>query len=76
MTTYLSKGGRLEDTEGRKCICNALVANIGQPQVRAGKHVEPALVTSGDGLAEIPQFLPLGAAGYTAGDVIAALLRG
>ncbi|MEO5936500.1 MAG: nitronate monooxygenase [Terriglobales bacterium] len=75
VTTYLSKGGKREDTEGRKCICNALVANIGQAQVRAGKHVEPALVTSGDDLHSIAQFLPPDASSYTASDVIARLLR-
>lgn len=74
VTTYVAKGGKLEDTQGRKCICNALVANIGQPQIRAGRHLETGLVTSGDDLTEIPQFLPTDAATYTASDVIAKLL--
>jgi nitronate monooxygenase len=38
VTTYLSNGGRLEDTVGKKCLCNALLANIGHPQVRNGKY--------------------------------------
>jgi nitronate monooxygenase len=74
VTTYLAKGGDLEHTRGRKCICNALVANIGQPQIRAGKHLEPPLVTSGDDLAEIPQFLPPGEHRYSAADVVRMLL--
>ena len=34
---------------GRKCICNALVATAGAPQVRAqGRLVEAGIVTAGD----------------------------
>lgn len=72
---YLAKGGKVEDTAGRKCICNGLVANIGHPQVRAGKHIEPPLVTSGDDLAQVPRFLRPGATHYNAADVVAALLQ-
>jgi nitronate monooxygenase len=31
VTTYVSKGGKVENTAGRKCLCNALMANIGHP---------------------------------------------
>jgi len=34
--TYLAKGGKEENTVGRKCLCNALMANIGLSQIRAG----------------------------------------
>ena len=47
-STYLAKGGKAEDTDGRICLCNALMANIGHQQVRCGHHVEPPLVTAGD----------------------------
>ncbi|HEY5028757.1 MAG TPA: nitronate monooxygenase [Candidatus Angelobacter sp.] len=73
-TLYVSKGGKLENTVGRKCLCNALVANIGQPQRRKGKHVEPAMITSGDDLKNIPQFLAAGQTSYGAADVIGRLL--
>lgn len=73
-TVYVSKGGKLENTMGRKCLCNALVANIGHAQVRNGKHVEPGLITSGDDLKTIPQFLPAGERSYTAAHVLARLL--
>ncbi|HUS18561.1 MAG TPA: nitronate monooxygenase [Terriglobales bacterium] len=76
VSVYLSKGGKIEDTVGRKCICNALVANIGHPQARAGKHIESALVTSGDDLCGISEFLAPGASSYTANDVISKLLAG
>jgi nitronate monooxygenase len=74
VSVYLSKGGKAEDTVGRKCLCNALVANIGHPQVRAGKYLERGLVTSGDDLREIPFFLRPNKPVYNAADVIAKLL--
>jgi len=75
LTVYLSKGGQEEKTLGRKCLCNALLANIGHPQVRAGKFVERGLVTCGDDLREIPSFLPPNRLVYNAADVIAKLLN-
>ena len=74
VTLYVSKGGKVENTVGRKCLCNALLANIGHPQVRGGKYVERGLVTSGDNLSEIPSFLPPNRPVYNAADVIAKLL--
>ncbi|HLJ78404.1 MAG TPA: nitronate monooxygenase [Acidobacteriaceae bacterium] len=74
LSIYLAKGGKAEDAAGRKCLCNALVANIGHPQVRCGKHVEPALVTAGDDLTQIARFLPAGASSYGASDVLDQLL--
>lgn len=55
--TYVKKGGRAEDTVGRKCLCNALAADIGLGQVRAVNEVEPPLVTSGDDLPTVGSFL-------------------
>ena len=75
VSLYLSKGGKLEDTVGRKCLCNALLSNIDQSQVRAHKYVESGAVTSGDDLPSIKRFLSPGSATYTAADVIAELLR-
>src|ERR1017187_601342 len=73
VSVYLSKGGKEENTEGRKCLCNALMANIGLPQVRGG-YVERGMVTSGDDLSEIPSFLSPNSSAYNAADVIAKLL--
>jgi nitronate monooxygenase len=71
---YVSKGGKLEDTVGRKCLCNALMANIGHPQTRGGKVAEPPLVTVGDDLNTVTAFLKDGKESYTAADVVACLL--
>jgi nitronate monooxygenase len=70
---YVRKGGSVADTVGRRCLCNALTANIGQAQARPGSEDEPTLVTSGDDLATIETFLR-GRDSYTASDVIDYLL--
>jgi nitronate monooxygenase len=74
VSIYVSKGGDPADTTGRKCICNALVASGGHPQVRAGRHVEPGIVTSGDALDELRLFMPPGSSEYDAAAVIQTLL--
>ncbi len=71
---YVRKGGALEDTVDRKCLCNALLANIGLPQVQRQGAVELPLITSGDSVAEVSRFLAPGAETYSAADVIAQLL--
>ncbi len=75
VTLYVSKGGKLENTVGRKCLCNALMANIGHPQARNGAYVEEGLVTSGNDLVEMAQFLPATGWDYRAADVIAKLMN-
>ena len=71
---FVSKAGTLEDTVGRKCICNALIATAGHPQIRAGKYLEQGIVTSGDDLPSVQQFLRADGAAYTAADVVTHLL--
>jgi nitronate monooxygenase len=71
---YVSKGGKIEDTVGRKCLCNALMANIGHAQTRKDEGVEPALVTVGDDLNTVAQFLAPGRTSYSAADVVKSLL--
>ena len=71
---YVAKGGSLEDTVGRKCLCNALMANIGYPQTRNQGIAEPPLVTVGDDLNTVAAFLKDGKESYTAADVVASLL--
>lgn len=76
LSVYLAKGGNASDAAGRKCICNALVANIGYPQARNGQRVENGLVTAGDDLNSVSLFLPKGCSSYNAADVITNLLHG
>ena len=71
---YVSKGGKLEDTIGRMCICNALLATIGYQQVRKGNRIEPGIVTSGTDLGGLGRFMPAGRLEYSAADVVRTLL--
>lgn len=70
---YVRKGGKAEDTEGRKCICNGLFATVGLGQTDRSGNVEPPLVTAGDSLAELKHFLTPGSLSYTAADVVRIL---
>ncbi|MGD0681733.1 MAG: nitronate monooxygenase [Terracidiphilus sp.] len=75
VANYVAKGGKAEDTVGRKCLCNALLANIGLAQVRKGDLAEePPLITVGDDLNTVAQFLAPGENSYGAADVVASLL--
>lgn len=73
---YTSKGGDVAETEGRKCLCNALMANIGMPQNRQDGSTEKPLITSGDDLVNLAEYLPPGATDYSAAEVLALLLEG
>jgi nitronate monooxygenase len=74
IAAFVAKGGQESGALGRKCLCNALMADVGMPQIRRG-ITEKTLVTSGDDVADIARFLQPGAQSYTAADVIARLLE-
>jgi nitronate monooxygenase len=70
---YVSKGGKVEDTEGRRCLCNGLTATVGYPQWRASEGAEEApLITSGDDVLALTAFANSHPA-YTAADVVSYL---
>jgi nitronate monooxygenase len=71
---YVAKGGREENTTGRKCLCNSLLSDIGLAQFRNGRRVEGGLVTSGDDLPQVVRFMPESGTRYRARDVVARLL--
>ncbi|WP_322493946.1 nitronate monooxygenase [Chloroflexus sp.] len=73
VATFVKKGGDLAETEGRRCLCNALMANIGVGQARADIGAEPPLLTSGNDLVRLRTIFDL-TQGYSAADVIAYLL--
>jgi nitronate monooxygenase len=72
---YLAKGGKPEDLDGRKCVCNGLLATVGLAQVQKRGYVEPPLVTAGEDARTVAAFLVPGRDGYSAGDVIRRLLE-
>jgi len=71
---YVAKGGKVEETVGRKCLCNTLMANIGHAQTRRDGSDEPALITVGDDLNTVAQFIAPGRESYSAADVVERLL--
>jgi nitronate monooxygenase len=71
---FLRKGGAVEQTVGRKCVCNGLPATVGFGQVRKQAATELPLVTAGDDLACLAQFLQPGRDSYSAADVLSQLL--
>ncbi|MFB3788263.1 MAG: nitronate monooxygenase [bacterium] len=70
---YLRKSGQIEDTAGRKCLCNSLLANIGLGQVQRSGYVEKPLVTTGQELSLVQRFLQNGKLTYSAAEVVRAL---
>lgn len=72
---FVSKGGDAGELEGRKCLCNALIANIGFPDVYKNGYVEQTLITAGDTLKKVREFLKEGADSLSVADVIEGLMR-
>jgi nitronate monooxygenase len=72
---YVRKGGRAEDTVGRKCLCNGLFANIGLPQSRPAGPELP-LLTVGNDITLLEHFISPNQDSYTAENVIDRLLAG
>ena len=70
---YVRKGGLAEETKGRLCLCNGLMATIGLGQIRSD-GTEAALVTAGDDLVHLSRLMPVGHESYRAADVIGWLL--
>ena len=71
---YIKKGGKEEDTVGRKCLCNGLMAAIGMPQKYKDGGEEPAMVTSGDDVTKLSRFVNWDTMSYSSQDVIKELL--
>ncbi len=72
--SFLRKGGTMDQTEGRKCVCNGLPTSVGLGQQRPETARELPLVTSGDDLDQIAEFLTPGKDSYCAADVLERLL--
>lgn len=73
---YVRKGGAVEDTEGRKCLCNGLMATIGLGQHRKDGYVENPLVTLGEDLAGAEEMLRRHPGGWTATEAVHYLAEG
>ncbi len=73
---YVKKGGRLEDTIGRKCLCNGLMANIGIGQERKDGYVELPAVTLGQDLEGPAELIERYPQGWSAAQAVEWLLSG
>jgi nitronate monooxygenase len=74
LDAFLRKGGPEAEARGKKCLCNALIANIGLAQVRPDGYLEPPLVTAGKDLSGVRRLLRRGSLHYSAADVMSFLL--
>jgi NAD(P)H-dependent flavin oxidoreductase YrpB (nitropropane dioxygenase family) len=73
--TYVRKGGVIDETVGRKCLCNGLMATVGLGQTRSNGYRELPLVTLGadfGGAIEMNTIFP---EGWTAAKVVSYLLQ-
>jgi len=71
---YVRKGGTEADTHGRECVCNGLVATISLAQLDSENGSGLPLVTAGNEVAHIAQFLQPGRDSYTAAEFVCCLL--
>jgi nitronate monooxygenase len=70
---YLKKGGKVEETKGRKCLCNGLFAVVGMPQYQENGYQEAAIMTAGDDVTHLGRLFTAGKSSYSAADVIVYL---
>ena len=72
---YVRKGGAVEDTVGRKCLCNGLTANVGLGQTRRDGYQEAPIVTLGADLDGVTKMLADLPEGWTAVQAVDRLLQ-
>jgi len=72
--TFMAKGGTKEGAEGRVCLCNALVANVGLPQALPDGSFEKCLITMGNDLMNAGRFCVNNSTEFSAKDVADVLL--
>jgi NAD(P)H-dependent flavin oxidoreductase YrpB (nitropropane dioxygenase family) len=76
---YVNKGGKVQNTVGRVCLCNGLLASAGFPQTRSDGYSEPPIVTLGEMLEDARKLLesiPQGQASYTIGKALRYISEG
>ena len=72
---YARKGGSVDDTVGRACLCNGLMATVGLGQ-RRPDGAEPPVVTMGDDVNAAVHALAPHAGDWSASAVVRLLLDG
>ncbi len=72
-SVYCSKGGDIEQTIDKKCLCNGLLATIGLGQYRKN-DVENPIMTVGDDFSDVNALVKPESLDYSAADVIKYVL--
>ncbi len=73
---FVRKGGDEAQAEGRLCLCNHLAATVDIGQTRKDGYHEVPIVTLGNDIACVRNYMGEGDDGYTAADVIDGLMAG
>lgn len=73
---FVEKGGDISSTVGKRCLCNALLANIGLGNRRPDGYFERPLITLGDDAKSAARFESQIRLGYRAQDVLRILMGG
>lgn len=73
INNFLEKGGELQKTVGKKCLCNSLFSAVGLGQTRKDGYSELPLLTSGDQLKELADFVKTHGIDYSAKEVLTYL---
>lgn len=74
---FVGKRGLPRNTEGKRCLCNGLLAGAGFSQIRnqnGREDDEPSIVTLGNDLDGVRQLSSQGQIAYWAGDVVRNIL--
>ncbi len=71
---FQRKGGDAEDIQGRTCLCNALMANVGLGQLRRNGYEEEPAVTLGQDLAGATALVTQYPGGWTSRQAVDWLL--
>ncbi len=75
VSDFVRKGGSIEETKGRMCLCNGLLSTVGLGQLREGGYREPPVLTSGDDIQSLKRFMRKDHFGYSAADVVQSILN-
>ncbi|KKP89102.1 MAG: 2-nitropropane dioxygenase, NPD [Berkelbacteria bacterium GW2011_GWA2_35_9] len=70
LSVYLKKGGKIEDTQDKRCLCNGLLKTVGKGD--DGRH---AIITLGDDLSFLKHLMNNAEDSYSVSDVIKYLLK-
>jgi len=73
VAAFVAKGGSRQETEGKRCLCNGLLATIGLGQP-AGRAQEVPIVTAGEDFSFLSRILERSRMSYTVRDVLGYLL--